>query len=497
MIIDQFYLIKELRIMAKSTVDIQHPSYQAMADQQKKCRDTASGSKAVKAAGVEYLSRLLDQTDADYKAYKLRASFFNAVWRTISALAGLIFRKPPTIEVAPSIEPMLEDVTMSGVDFQIFAQQTAIEVLTTGRMGILVDFPSQSTEGMTLADAQAQQIRPIMQQYKADTIINWKTDRVDNATVLSMVVLREDAELPPDNEFEHKTETRYRVLDLVRRKIKDGAGKNEGLVYRVRIFRIDKDSKEQEQVGVDLFPLMNNKPLSYIPFYFIGVDDTTPDVDEPPLIDLVDLNLSHYRMDADYKHGLHFTGLPTAIVSGYTQENKADKLYVGSSSAWVFPDPQAKAMFLEFTGQGLGALEKALEKIEQNMAILGARLLTAEKKDAETSQTAQIHRAGENSVLSAISQTISIGLTKALNTFAEWAGSEGDWLVELNRDFLPEGMSPQELTAWVAAQIQGVASPQVVFWNMQQKEVIPPDLAFEEHQAQLLSNPLQKPDEEV
>lgn len=475
-------------MLNKTTVDTQHNKYKAMSDQWVKCRAAAAGQKAIHAAGELFLPKLKDQTAEDYKSYKLRASFFNASWRTTSALSGLIFRKPPVVDVPKSIESMLEDVTMSGIDFQIFAQQTAIEILTTGRLGVLVDFPAQSTEGMTQADAEAQKIRPTMQKYQAESIINWKTARMGNETTLSMVVLRENATLKPDNEFEHKTEVHYRVLDFVLRANITGDLSGEiSPVYRVRVFRIDNDSKEQQQVGPDLFPLMNGKPLSYIPFYFIGVDDTTPDVDEPPLIDLVDLNLAHYRTGADYAHGLHFTGLPTAVVSGYSPEDKADKLYIGSQSAWTFPDPQARASFLEFTGQGLQALEKALEKMEQQMAILGARLLTAEKKDAETAQVAQIHRAGESSVLSAIAQTISIGLTKALNTFCEWAGQSGKWSVQLNRDFLPIGMTPQELTALLAGWQMGAPglSDEGLFNIFKQREMINDDITLEDEQARI------------
>ena len=203
-------------MLTKITVDTQHKKYKSMSDQWVKCRAVSAGQKAVHAAGELFLPKLKDQTAEDYKSYKLRASFFNASFRTISALSGLIFRKPPVVDVPKSIEPMLEDITMSGIDFQIFAQQTAIEILTTGRMGVLVDFPSQSTEGMTQADAEAQKIRPTMQKYQAESIINWKTARMGNETALSMIVLREDATLPSDNEFQHKTEVRYRVLDLVK-----------------------------------------------------------------------------------------------------------------------------------------------------------------------------------------------------------------------------------------------------------------------------------------
>jgi hypothetical protein len=464
----------------KSQVSKTHPEYDAMATKWQRCRDTVAGNDAVKAAGTRYLPSLTDQTTDDYQAYKTRAQFFNATWRTISALSGMIFRRPPVIDVAPSVEPYLDDVTMSGISFHILAQRATLEVLTTGRLGILVDYPQQSVEGMTLADAQKLNLRPSMNVYPAESIINWRTGRVGNQTVLTLVVLTEDAALE-GNEFEHKTETRYRVLDLF-----NGA-------YRVRVFRID-DKGEDEQVGDDLLPLMNGKPLDFIPFYFIGVDDTTPEIDDPPLIDLVDLNLDHYRLDADYKHGLHFTGLPTPVVSGYQKQNENEKLYVGSSSAWVFPDPQAKATYLEYTGQGLSAIEKAKAADEQNMAILGARLLASEKKSTETAQAARIYRAGESSILSAISATISIGLTGALRTFSEWAGVASECSIQLNSEFLPPEITPEELTSLVSAWQSGAISMQVLFDQLQKVELIASDLSLEEMQGQIGSEGPRMPD---
>jgi hypothetical protein len=42
-----------------------------------------------------------------------------------------------------------------------------------------------------------------------------------------------------------------------------------------------------------------------------------------PLADVMVLNLDHYRLDAGYKHGLHFTALPTAWVAGREQAARA------------------------------------------------------------------------------------------------------------------------------------------------------------------------------
>lgn len=476
-------------------VNTNHPEYEKMQSQWVKCRATVAGQKAIHDAGILFLPALKDQTTEDYNSYKLRATFTNFTWKTISALSGMLFRKPPEIEVAASVEPLLEDVTMDGRSLFIFAQQVAIEVLTSGRLGVLMDYPQQDTAGMTLADAAKLNLRPTMAMYKAETIINWKTQRIGNENKLALVVLTEDFALD-ENEFEHEAETHYRVLDLTRRIVAGNDGDiYAGRIYRQRVFRIN-EKQEDEQVGPDIFPMMNGKPLSEIPFIFIGIDDTTPEVDEPPLIDLVDVNLDHYRLSADLKHGLHFGGLPTAVISGYTPENAGDKLYIGSASAWVFPDAQAKASYLEFTGQGLKPIAEEMAADEQRMAILGARLLSAEKKAVETAQTAQIHRAGESSILSSIAQTISIGLTEALWIFSEWAGVEPteDMGIELNRDFIPTEMDAQTLTALVSAWMSGAISLQTLFENLQAGEIIGQDVSYEDEQARIAEGAPPKPD---
>ena len=464
----------------KSQVSTTHHEYDAMADKWQRMRDTVAGTDAVKAAGTRYLPALKEQSTDDYEAYKTRAKFFNAVWKTVQAMTGMLFRRPPVVETAESIKPLLEDVTMSGKSFVTFAQQIAMESLTVGRVGILVDYPTQSTEGMTAAEAAKLNLRPVMQRYTAENIINWKTAWIGNKTVLTLVVLTEDAALE-GGEFEHKTEKRYRVLDL-------SAG-----TYRVRVFHVN-DNGDDEQIGGDIYPLMNGKMLDFIPFYFLGVDDTTPDIDIPPLLDLADLNLDHYRLTADHKHGLHFTGLPTGVITGYRPENENEKLYVGAAHFIVLPDPGAKAYFLEYTGQGLSAIVEELERTEQQMAVLGARLLTAEKKATETAQTAQIHRAGESSILSSIASTISRALTDALALFSKWAGSDTECKVEINQEFLPPGITPQELTALVSAWQTGAISMQVLFDSLQKAELIASDLTLEEMQAQIGSEGPRMPD---
>lgn len=485
-------------------VETQHPEYIARCAQWKRCRDAVAGEDAVHLAGELYLPKLKDQETTEYDAYKKRAGFYNATGRTVSGLIGMLFRKPPTEVVPSGIEDDLSDVDMKGKPFLMFAQDIAEECLIVGRVGVLVDHaaPPPSTIVATVANAKELGLRPMLLMYKAEEMINWKTDRINNRTVLSMVVVTEEHEYPigqgPDmgpfapksTEFSPICETRYRVLDI------DATNSN---TYRQRVFR--KDKNNNDVLCETVIPLMNGKPLSVIPFTFIGPDGIDMSVEAPPLLDLVNVNMGHYRTNADYEHGCHFTGLPTPWIAGYqnpTPEKPPSAFYIGSTKAWVFADANAKAEYLEFTGQGLGELTKNLDRKEGQMAVLGARMLAPEKKQAETSTTAAIHRTGENSVLSGIGISVSLALKKVLNIFAEWAGaitagSNTAIEFEINRDFMPVSIDAPTLVAIVKAWQSGAISFETMFDLLQRGDMIESEKTSDDEQKEIDAAPAPQP----
>lgn len=462
------------------TVKAQHPEYQKYSAKWKRCRDVTSGQDAVHEAGQLYLPSLKNQHPDDYQAYLKRTPFFNATWRTVAGLAGMLMRKPPKVEVPPSVEALIETVTSDGQPLGIFVNEIVEECISLGRVGIMVDFPVANAAELTQADAQLLNLRPTMAMYKAESILNWKESVINNKCILTRVVL-EEQEMEEIDEFEEKPETVYRVLDLI-----EMVGENGGtrLAYRVRLFEIDEKTGKDVQIGEDMFPLMNSQPLDFIPFYFLSTDDTDPCPDDPPLIDLVDLNLSHYRTAADYEHGCHFTGLPTGYITGFTPA-EGQKIYLGSQTMLTFPAPDTQVGFLEFSGAGLSALKENMERKEAQMAVLGARMLEAQKRGVESAETAAIHRAGENSMLSSTAQAISLGMWKALQTFSNWAGGQVDVVFALNRDFFPMPMDAQSLTALVGAWQAGAISKQTLFDDLKQGQIIGDEKEFEEEEVQI------------
>lgn len=451
---------------------IQHEEYKERAPQWKKCRDCVEGEDAVHHGGESYLPKLTGQSADEYKAYVSRTPFYNAVGRTIDGLTGMIFRKSPQVTVPAALNDYLADMTLTNCDFDEYAEELSREVLSVYRVGVLVEYPVITEQPKSMAQASAQNLRPYCTTYKAESIVNWRVSRINNVMQPVMVSLKEEV-VEYKDDFESDEVCQYRVLLLV-----NGS-------YIQRIYR-ENDKGEWEQVGNDIQPLMNGSPLTYIPFVFFGANNNNHELDVPPLYDLVSLNLSHYRTSADLEHGAHFTGLPTAVISGYQVDTtKNEKFSIGSATAWVFTAPEAKATYLEFTGQGLDSLVSLKKEKESAMAALGARMLAPEKQGVEATNTVRMRHSGEGAVLSSIVNNVSAGLKRVLEIMAQWSNGDGDIEVAMNKDFIEGSLTAQEILAYVQAWQSGALPKEELFTVLKAGEAIRAETTFEEYDSAL------------
>lgn len=455
-------------------VDSTDKLYGRLAPQWQLMRDASAGEQQVKEAGELYLPKLGGQDADEYGAFKARASYYNATGRTIDGLSGMIFRKPPIVEHPAILEALAEDVTLGGIGLQNFAEQAVEEVLTVGRAGVLVDFPSVDTAMLTQAQAEQMNLRPMWSLYTAESILAVKTGQVGNQSTLTQVRLRETVSEPGKDEFEEVEIEQIRVLDL------SDAG------YRQRVFR--RDDKGQWFVHDEIIPQMHGAPLDFIPFVFLGPRDSSPTMAKPPLIDLANKNMDHYRQNADWQHARHFLAAGmTPWACGVDQKDiEAGAFdFTGPTNIWLTTSPDAKFGVIEFSGAGMDAMRQGMQDAEQAMAALGARMLAPDKRQAEAAETAAIHRQGEISVLASLSQAVSISLTQALEIARDWMGIDGDVSVTLNTDFLPAKMNPQELTALMQLWQSGGISFGTLFDNLQQGEIIGAEKTAEEEQSEI------------
>lgn len=479
---------------ARVPVNSTHPDYDANAAAWLRARDVFAGEDAVKAAGERYLPKLDSQSSGEYDAYRARASFFNATARTADGFVGLIFRREPTFKlpddsagVGKALAAFVDDADMLGTSLSAYAKNVVTEVVSVGRAGTLVDWEDQVEQ------------RAYAVLYTAEQILNWKTERVNGRNVLTLLVLSEKVERPvtDGDEFGPDEVEQLRILRLVPGQKTDSDEKS-GWSYQVEIWQQgEKKSKrgKAEWTKVETrIPLRLGKPLPLIPFVFHGPRHSLPVVDKLPLADIIAVNLDHYRLNADYKHGLHFTALPTAWVSGF---DKSSNLRIGSSTAWVAETPGATAGFLEFTGQGLTTFERAMDRDERLMAVLGTRMLEAQKRVGESADAIELRQSGENSVLSAVSFSVSDSLTAVLGWVYWWnsteetpeAIGEDRVLVTVNSDFSTKGMASDEITAVVSAWQAGAISRDTMFELFRKGEVMPAGRTNEEEKRLVASAP--------
>lgn len=470
-------------------VNSAHRSYAAYRKQWDRCRDAYAGSDAVKDKGVAYLPMLEGMATSaayttpsgamsPYAGYVMRALFYPALARTVAGLAGIVFGKPPTVLNVPTLyQQEFADVTLSGDSLAAFGLRLTIEDLLVGRVGVLVDFPD--VEQMA-AGAPPVSLRPYWSIYSAENVVNWQARRVLGKLTITMVILHETVEEFADDPFTPKVAERYRVLQLV-----DGR-------YTVTLWTQDATDKTKWTPGEAKQPTRRGETLTFIPFIPVGPTGVSLELEHPPMLDLVDVNYSHYRTSADQEHGAHFTALPTPYITGHELKD-GETLGVGSGTAWVLPKSDAKVGMVEFSGAGLKSLAELKEEKRQLMASLGARMLETVKKAAETAEVVRLKHAGERSALSVLADAIGQALTQAVRWHLWWSGADDAVAAKSSITMNPDAMAElthEEVTALVATWQAGAISKKTMYHNLEWGEWTRPNVTFEQEEEDIAAEEL-------
>ena len=431
-------------------IESKHPLYIETENKWTRVRDSFLGSDKVKEKGEVYLPKLSSQDKKSYESYVMRAMYVNAIKNTVQGLVGAVMRIEPVINAPDRILELAQDITGTGVSLKDFISNMLSEQLLMGRQGILID----RTED-----------RAYLSGYTTEQMTNWMDD---------VIVLKETYVAHALNDtYDMTYEVQYRELMI------DEDGK-----YVVRIWR----DSQGWSLWNEIYPTKVGQALNEIPFVALSGNELNLNPTQPPLMSLVDTNLSMYRTSADLEHGRHFTALPTPYVTGIDGDSE---LKIGSGSAWILPDSSSRAGYLEFTGQGLQALEKAVEEKRSIMASLGASLLQTEKTGVESAEAVRLRQNSESSVLVGAVLSVQEGIAKALSLMAEWEGVSGDIEVELNTDFSDTKISAQDLTALMGAWQSGGISHETFLHNMKKGEVIANDISVEDERDRIdLQNPM-------
>ena len=456
-------------------ITTRHPMLIAVEAQIRRSRDVHAGTDAIKqtapvysndvlSTDEEYLPKLNGQDKKQYQSYKKRAVFYGAMSRTVTALVGAIDRKPPEIDGADTLDTFMKDVTGTGVSLGEFLKDVEEEVMISGRVVVCVDRKNSSDN------------RPYLVYYKSEDCINWFSEQyTDFDQRLSGMIFRESYySIDPDNKYKQIQNDQYREFTLSNGQATVNIWRPINPEKKSTISAVNFKEDNPKYEIVETYSMNNRgRALGFIPCVPIVSDGSPFEVPKPPLLDLVDINLAHYRNSADYEHGMHWTALPTPVLTGL--QGKESKISIGSGSAIILPDPQSSAMFLEFSGAGLSTIKTAMDHKESMMSSLGARMLASRMDQSTSAEVTRINYSGETASLCNVARSMSRGMTRMLKMVAVWENFKGaeNIEVQLNEDYVDTKLEGGDITALMTAYQGGAMSLDSLIWNLAQGERLP------------------------
>lgn len=475
-------------------VDTTSSYYDEKEDKWTKISNILEGEDKIKEEGTTYLPQLTGQNNAEYLAYKSRGTFYNAFSRTVNGLTGAVIRRSPVVKVPSNVEPLLENITLSGLSFTDVGRMVIYNIVSYGYFGILVDMPEAVVGGNVP--------RPYLALYQATDILNWRTVKEGDQSKLTLLVLKEKtSSVNLSDVFVTDSEEQIRVLEIT-----------EERKLRVMLFKKYTEGKQEVWVPVEfsngeieLYPVNKGNNLDYIPFVFFGTISNEPEPPNPPLEDLANLNIKHWQVTVDYFHGLHWCALPTPYFFGI-EKKTGEKFTIGPSKAITSSNVNAKCGILEFSGQGLGSVEKALDRLEGQMAVMGARLLEHKKAGVESAEALRLRSSDEVATLATIVGSGENGLTNVLRFVTMWMGGDPNKVsFSMNKDFVSTRLESQDIIALLQSVQAGEISQDTFLWNLKQGEILPEDRSIDDEKGLIQAEgskefeggkPVKKPPEE-
>lgn len=453
----------------------QRPEYTDLLPRWNLIKNCIAGSAVIKEKTTEYLpmpnpSDTSAENQARYTQYLQRAVFYNFTARTLHGLVGQVMNEDPVLELPDIIKMLKGDIDGGGVSFVQQASRALALTVAHGRAGLLVDYPKVDS-ATTQAQLLAGDVRPTLALVEPWDIINWRVIQVGGKAKLALVVIAEQY-VTDDDGFEQLWDPQWRVLRL----------DEQGLCV-VEEWIIDPNNKDEfilKPLKLDDFAQYmptdsKGQRLDYVPFQFLGATNNDPTPDLPPLADLAELNVAHYRNSADYEEACYVCGQPTPVFTGLTEGWVKDVLkgsiQLGSRSAVPLPEGGG-ALLLQVAANSMP--KEAMQDKEAQAVALGAKLV--QKKDVQRTATeVNADRAAETCTLATIANNVSEGYEKALGfalafvdvTQVPKDGVDNETIVvELNTDFVVNHMPPEERAQLIAEWTAGALTDEEMRLNL-------------------------------
>jgi hypothetical protein len=318
--------------------------------------------------------------------------------------------------------------------------------VSIGRDGLLCDMPrNDKGEQITAADVN-NGFRASIQEYKAESIIDWHESIINNVKVLDLLILCESIEVFVEGSVnQREMQNRYKVYRL----------NDDGVTVEIFTSKAGKDATGLESNGQVAILGPSDEKLTSIPFVFVGSKNNQPSIDNLPLEPITDINIGHYQESANLASSSFQLSACQPVVADdnycrYSREleNQGKNVELGEDSMIVL----GSGGRYDLVSPPENNLSKSIqEDYEQQMIALGAQLIVS-SGGVETAEAARLKHASNVSDLEVISNNISMAYTKMIEWVCFFMGVEhkDEYTFSLNSEFFDTALSAEDAMKWVS-----------------------------------------------
>jgi hypothetical protein len=406
------------------------------------------GTNYIRDLSETYLPQEPREDDDAYETRVDRSVLSPYTSRLIETAAGAILRKPIHIEGDPYWLEIAQNIDGLGSNINEYARRALVSSLTYGHSAILVDYPA-AMGARNLAEERAMGRRPYFVHVDAPQIWGW---RKESGTNRLLQVRIHDYDVRPLNEFGEE-----QIEEML-------------VIYPGRF---DKYTLGQEVVE---FTQTGGYSLEEIPLVPIYSNRRGLLVSQPPLLDIANLNITHYQRQADLIHALHIAAMPTLVLEGWDDTTGSATMGVNYAIAM---QPGNKAYYVQADATSFDAQMAELQSLESQMSTLGVTKLFGQKFVAESAEAKRIDQAQSNSVLSIISQELESALNQAFAFAAQYVGMEPPEIT-IDRDFDYYRLIGQDVSVLAQLNQMGKISDSMLLEILRRGEILPDNINIED-----------------
>jgi hypothetical protein len=408
------------------------------------------GTNYIRDLSETYLPQEPREDDDAYATRVDRSVLSPYTSRLIETAAGAILRKPIHIEGDPYWLELAKNIDGIGSNINEYARRALVSSLTYGHSAILVDYPA-AANAMNLAEERAMGRRPYFVHIDAPQIWGW---RKESGTNRLLQVRIHDYDVRPLNEFGEEQVEEMRVI----------------YPGRYDLYTLGRST---ETVSLDETGGYSLDEIPLVPIYSNRRDVL---ISQPPLLDIANLNITHYQRQADLIHALHIAAMPTLVLEGWDDTTGSATMGVNYAIAM---QPGNKAYYVQADATSFDAQMQELQSLEGQMSTLGVTKLFGQKFVAESAEAKRIDQAQSNSVLSIISQELESCLNQAFAFAAQYVGIEPPE-IKIDRDFDYYRLIGQDISVLAQLNQMGKISDEMLLEVLRRGEILPDDTNIEE-----------------